>query len=242
LIGFTNYTAFLDTDCNYKLKKLRLEGCAASPDFIELLLIHQDTLENVKLKGIVNTSLINQLINLRKVKLNIDLGSLQKPEPIQELPNVTSLTISCCNLTTPRQMHFGDFDGKFPNLKELRLTKFGSFKPTAVYGKLESFTLESSVMQGPLNAPKMKIYKCEKVTFQMLRLPFSFNNNVLERVTVKDCLYAAWVYFLLRHPRTKLHTLEFYNRKSRYVNDNLVWQKAIKDNRQKVKHIKVKVQ
>lgn len=239
LESFRDFYGFISKNCKFNLKSLTLESCTTSPELVDFLIAHQNSLENVKLKGVVSSTLINMLANLKKLNLKIDFGNFINSEPIQVLSNVRSLEMSCKNQISNIPIEFSTFDGKFPNMKKFRLVKFESFKPLSSFEHLESCSLESTTMKGPFNAPKLKNLKFYQCTFQMIRTPFNFNKNSIENLEVKNCYFAAWIYQFFQHQNTKLNSLVLYNKIGSYQKEIELRQKAVDENRYKVKDLKI---
>lgn len=238
LESFKDFSGLIDENFNFKLKNLTIESCTASPDFVEFL-ISQKSLENVKLKGVISSTLINMLVNLNRINLNIDFGSFIEFESINVLSNVKSLEISCKNQTSSSPIEFSKFDGRFPNLRHFRLVKFQNFKPISSFDLLKSCSIEYTTMQRPLNIPQVKNLKFFHVTFQMIRTPFNFNKNSVENLEVKHCYFAAWIYQLFQHENTKLNSLVLFNKIGSYKKEVELRQKAVDENRHKVKKLKI---
>lgn len=238
-----NFNAIIDSARNFKLKSLTLHNCSRLPGLRGFLTTQSECLENVELIGVITLPFINCFVILQKnFSLKLDMTSFWKHNEIPAiLSNVLKLEMTCENMRDSADAASDDLsalDGQYPNLRGLKVTKFGNFAPQFPFELLERLTLDRCTIKGPLNFPKIKDLKFLECTFDIAdENPFDFSQHSLENLEVIDCSPIAWIYRFLQHEGTKLKILKLHIKTGTDEHELAMGQKIVIENMHKVKHM-----
>lgn len=230
---FTSFDDLINEEFKFKVKTLILRdvNCEDVKSFIAFLETHENTLKDVIIHGSMSADQFIALQDHPTFNLELNLStSINNAANFPTMLNVENLEIKCGSV----KFDYEVFDGKFPNLRKLRLVDFKNLAPKTSFDNLEELSIESSALRGPLLIPNVKKLKFIDTAFQMTKNPFDFDNNKIEEIFLEYSFFTGWFLSFLQHEDTNLKMVTY--RPPSYVDLKM---KVIDENRHKIKILKI---
>jgi hypothetical protein len=193
----------------------------------------------VEVIGAVTGCVLGCFNELKGISLQINLNYFSRGVgPMRKLSSVEELSLSCKNVFNDSPpVSFRHFDGKLPNLKELKLSSFKLFHPSATFEHLKVCELVDTVVSSTLVSLKLERISFRRVIFNLCKKgPFLYDCNLQSLIIVECLCVDSWVYDYLEYPQTKVEFLkiqkslkqEFYVKK---------FEEILQQNRSKIQEL-----